>query len=76
MVAAAEPAGLLVVDGQDTESPGYALPGKDRLTVGGAAKRQAAKDHVIFGRNEPALHHYHNTYNRILGLDPLEVISN
>jgi len=41
MVAAAEPAGLLVVDGHDTESPGYALPEKDRLTVGGAARKQA-----------------------------------
>ena len=38
--------------------------------------RSGAMTHFTFGRNEPALHHYHNTYNRILGLDPLEVISN
>ena len=25
----------------------------------------------VFGRNEPALHHYHNTYHAALGLDPL-----
>jgi hypothetical protein len=26
---------------------------------------------VIFGRNEPALHHYHNAYRAQLGLEPL-----
>jgi phenylpropionate dioxygenase-like ring-hydroxylating dioxygenase large terminal subunit len=35
-----------------------------------------ALKHFTFGRNEPALHHYHNTYNRVLGLDPLQYISN
>ena len=29
----------------------------------------AALDQIVFGRNEPALHHYHNTYRRMLGLD-------
>jgi len=29
-------------------------------------------DYVIFGRNEPALHHYHNTYREALGMPPLE----
>lgn len=38
--------------------------------------RSGALTHFTFGRNEPALHHYHNTYNQMLGLDPLEVISN
>ena len=28
----------------------------------------------IFGRNEPALHHYHNTYREALNLPPLEPI--
>ena len=32
-------------------------------------------DHVIFGRNEPALHHYHNTYRKALGMPPLEKIA-
>jgi hypothetical protein len=29
-------------------------------------------DHLIFGRNEPALHHYHNTFRAALNLPPLE----
>ncbi len=28
----------------------------------------------IFGRNEPALHHYHNTYREALNLPPLEPV--
>ena len=32
------------------------------------------QDYVIFGRNEPALHHYHNTYRRVLGMDELPLI--
>ena len=31
-------------------------------------------DQVLFGRNEPALHHYHNTYRKALGMEPLELI--
>jgi len=27
---------------------------------------------LIFGRNEPALHHYHNTFTAALGMPPLE----
>ncbi len=53
---------------------------RDEDYVAAAASHQGAvsgaRDHFIFGRNEPALHHYHNTYNRVLGLDALEVISN
>lgn len=33
-----------------------------------------AQEFVLFGRNEPALHHYHNTYRQALGLAPLERI--
>jgi hypothetical protein len=29
-------------------------------------------EHLIFGRNEPALHHYHNTFREALNLPPLE----
>ncbi len=29
---------------------------------------------VIFGRNEPALHHYHKTFRELLGLSPLEEV--
>jgi len=35
-----------------------------------------AQTHFTFGRNEPALHHYHNTYRSALGLPPLDVLSN
>ena len=28
-------------------------------------------DKVVFGRNEPALHHYHNNFRDALGMDPL-----
>jgi hypothetical protein len=38
LVAAAEPARLLKVDGNSVESPGFALPGKNRLIVGKAAE--------------------------------------
>ena len=32
-------------------------------------------DHVLFGRNEPALHHYHSHFREALGMEPLERIS-
>ena len=31
-------------------------------------------DHIVFGRNEPALHHYHTHFRDALGLSPLEEI--
>ncbi len=34
-----------------------------------------AQEYMIFGRNEPALHHYHNTYREALGMSPLEAVS-
>ena len=33
-----------------------------------------AQEYMIFGRNEPALHHYHNTYRAALGMSPLEAV--
>ena len=44
-----------------------------------AARSQLGADagnpeYVIFGRNEPALHHYHNTYREALGMEPLELL--
>lgn len=38
-----------------------------------AADSGALRD-VIFGRNEPALHHYHNTYLDVLGLEQLPLL--
>jgi len=31
-------------------------------------------DYVIFGRNEPPLHHYHNTFREALGMTPLPLL--
>ncbi len=31
-------------------------------------------DYVVFGRNEPALHHFHNTFRAALGMSPLEEV--
>jgi len=36
--------------------------------------RSGLLDHMVFGRNEPALHHYHNTYREALGLAPLPLM--
>ena len=44
-----------------------------------SASQQATADsgrveHVVFGHNEPALHHYHNTYRAALGMEPLPLL--
>ena len=31
-------------------------------------------EHIVFGRNEPALHHYHTHFRQALGMPPLEQI--
>ena len=31
-------------------------------------------EYTVFGRNEPALHHYHNTYREALGMEQLEML--
>ena len=45
----------------------------------GETTQQAAEsgliDHVLFGRNEPALHHYHNTFRAALDMPPMEKIT-
>ena len=35
------------------------------------AAESGLQDYVIFGRNEPPLHHYHNTFRKALGMDEL-----
>ncbi len=51
---------------------------RDEDYVAASGSQRAAdsgmQDSFVFGRNEPTLHHYHNTYNRELGLPPLEAI--
>lgn len=40
-----------------------------------ATANSGALTEVVFGRNEPALHHYHNTYRAALGMEPLPLLS-
>ena len=44
--------------------------------VMGEMQQRAAEDgtldEIIFGRNEPALHHFHTSFNEALGEPPLE----
>lgn len=37
-----------------------------------SAAESGRLEYMVFGRNEPALHHYHNTFRSALGLEPLE----
>jgi phenylpropionate dioxygenase-like ring-hydroxylating dioxygenase large terminal subunit len=52
---------------------------RDEDYVAAAASYRGAQsglvDHFLFGRNEPALHHYHRTYRDALGLPPLDAVS-
>ncbi len=52
---------------------------RDEDYVAAAASYRGAQsglvDHFLFGRNEPALHHYHRTYRAALGLAPLQAVS-
>ena len=36
--------------------------------------RSGIIDHITFGKNEPALHHYHNTFREALDMEPLPLI--
>ena len=58
-----------------TIAQGFAEIIRDEDYVMGESQQTAANsgalDHIIFGRNEPALHHYHATYAKKLGL-PVE----
>lgn len=47
----------------------YVMSASQQVTA-----NSGALSHVVFGRNEPALHHYHNTYRAVLGMDPLPLL--
>ena len=57
---------------------GFAAIIRDEDYVASASQQRSAEtgalDHVIFGRNEPALHHYHNTYRAALDMDLLPLL--
>jgi hypothetical protein len=50
---------------------------RDEDYVASASQQRTADSgalaEVVFGRNEPALHHYHGTYRSRLGMPPLEL---
>jgi phenylpropionate dioxygenase-like ring-hydroxylating dioxygenase large terminal subunit len=41
-----------------------------------AGAASGAQDHFVFGKNEPALQHYHSSHREALGLAPLEALMN
>ena len=48
---------------------------QEDYVMGETAQQSIEAGHIdlfIFGRNEPALHHYHQTFRSELGLPPLE----
>ncbi len=49
---------------------------RDEDYVASASQQRSADsgvlEHSVFGRNEPALHHYHNTFRDALGMPPME----
>ena len=57
---------------------GFAEIIRDEDYVASASQQRSAESgalpHVVFGRNEPALHHYHNTYRAALGDAPLPLL--
>ena len=58
---------------------GFAQIIRDEDYVMSASQQTSANagalKHIIFGRNEPALHHYHNTYARKLGREVAPLLS-
>ncbi len=60
-------------------SQGFAEIIRDEDYVAAASSYVGAESgqisHFLFGRNEPALHHYHATYREALGLPPLEILA-
>jgi phenylpropionate dioxygenase-like ring-hydroxylating dioxygenase large terminal subunit len=47
----------------------YAMSASQQATANSGALKE-----VVFGRNEPALHHYHNTYRAALGMELLPLL--
>jgi len=70
--------GITADDFQIALAQGFANIIRDEDYVASASQQRSAEsgalDYVVFGRNEPALHHYHNTYRAELGMDPLPLL--
>ena len=54
---------------------GFASVIRDEDYVAAASSHKGLRsgniDYLTFGKNEPALHHYHNTYREALGMQSL-----
>lgn len=48
----------------------YVMSASQQSTANSGALKE-----VVFGRNEPALHHYHNTYREALGMELLPLLA-
>ncbi len=77
-IAVAAARNMTVQDLLAERTEGFAAVIRDEDYVVAASGHRGAlsgaQDYWIFGRNEPALHHYHNTYREALGLPPLEAV--
>lgn len=73
-VAASDDEELKAMVGERLEGFGHVIRDEDYVAAATSHRGMAsgARDTVLFGRNEPALHHYHKTYNEALGLEPAE----
>ena len=47
----------------------------DAIYTDNPAAQSGLLPHVWFGRNEPALHHYHNTFREALGMPLLDPVT-
>jgi nitrite reductase/ring-hydroxylating ferredoxin subunit len=78
-VAFAEARNMTVAELLGARTEGFAeVIEKEDYVAAASGHRGAlsgAQEYMTFGRNEPALHHYHNTYREALGLPPLEAAS-
>ena len=65
---------------QGVENPylGFGAIIRDEDYVVAAASHKGLRsgtiDHITFGKNEPALHHYHNAFREALDMEPLPLI--
>jgi len=64
------------VDGNPYLGFGAVIRDEDYVVAAASHKglKSGAIDYLTFGKNEPALHHYHNTFREALGLAPLPLI--
>ncbi|MEL6982894.1 MAG: aromatic ring-hydroxylating dioxygenase subunit alpha [Actinomycetota bacterium] len=67
-----------VVEAAEQVARGFGSIIRDEDYVASASQQASARSgrmsHVVFGRNEPALHHYHSTYRDVLGMEPLPLL--